>query len=450
MICCANALIPRRRGRAPWQQSAPAERTWIPAAVGRPLFCGGADMRVAAAVSCLYNLTQPEYHLLKPDAHGHYKWGGSSQYLSGQGQGWLEGDFDSTAFVNLPDATLSLRVNESVGLPPLGIDITWRGRVAPAAQAVHVAARSLRGGAVATVKVDIAAWPDGEFAALIAPDAASVGLGWCGGLVRFLRKGTEPVAPALRCRGDAVCLPLRLPPEQPMLLLDDLWLWSRVGAARRLVPAEQMRVSNDSFAARSPVTGKAFPWMDDDQTNALKVGADGKSLDMGIKINWSAKGDPHHDPNASVYGCTGGLDWNPSSRTGSERVTWTCRQRNNTPTELYTCEINPGSGLKSCVETTSGTMTKASCLSTCHVNDEEVVAPTAWPPPYMSDWAIQDATVRWYDRAIDGPVDINALSVYYTYGVHYRFPEVIGNVSFPALSATPVWRQIVNRLVITG
>eukprot|EP01052_Picozoa_sp_SAG31_P001948 SAG31_NODE_65_length_28565_cov_8.402914_29_plen_1206_part_00 len=400
----------------------------------------------AAAASCLYNLTQPAYHLLKADAHGHYKWGGSSQYLSGQGQGWLEGDFDSTAFVNVPGATLSLRLNGSAGLPALGVDITWRGQAAPpGAQAAHVAAESLSGGgAVATVDINITGWPDGEFAALIAPDAASVGRGWCGGLVRFLRKGTEPVAPGLQCRGDAACPPLRLPPGQPMLLMDDLWVWSRVGAARRLVPAEQMRVSNDSFATRSPVTGKAFPWMDDDQTNALRVGIGGKSLDMGIKINWSAKGDPHHDPNASVYGCTGELDWNASSRTGSERVTWSCRERSSAPSELYTCEINPGSGLKSCVETVSGTMTKASCLRTCHVGDVEAEPPTAWPPPYMSDWAIQDATVRWYDPAADGPVDINALSVYYTYGVHYKFPEVIGNVTFPALSGTPVWRLIVN------
>ena len=29
-------------------------------------------------------------------------------------------------------------------------------------------------------------------------------------------------------------------------------------------------------------------------------------------------------------------------------------------------------------------------------------------------------------------------------GVHYRLPEVLGNVSFPALSATPVWRRMIN------
>ena len=55
----------------------------------------------------------------------------------------------------------------------------------------------------------------GEFAAHIAPDAASVTAGWCGGMVRFLRKSTDPEAPSLQCRWGstaAPCPPLRLPP----------------------------------------------------------------------------------------------------------------------------------------------------------------------------------------------------------------------------------------------
>ena len=61
------------------------------------------ELRSAPAVapiasSCRWNLTQPAYYL-----SGSLP-GGSSQYLRGQGRGWLEGDFTSTAFVNVPNA----------------------------------------------------------------------------------------------------------------------------------------------------------------------------------------------------------------------------------------------------------------------------------------------------------------------------------------------------------
>ena len=72
------------------------------------------------------------------------------------------------AFVNVPNATLSLRLNSSELLPALSVEVSWRGRVAPSAKTLHVAAASLRGGG-AVLTVPIADWPDGEFAALIAP-----------------------------------------------------------------------------------------------------------------------------------------------------------------------------------------------------------------------------------------------------------------------------------------
>ena len=43
-----------------------------------------------AVVACTHNLTQPAYYF-SPGLQG-----GSSQYLRGQGEGWLEGDFTST------------------------------------------------------------------------------------------------------------------------------------------------------------------------------------------------------------------------------------------------------------------------------------------------------------------------------------------------------------------
>ena len=67
----------------------------------------------ANPVTCRWNITQPAYYF-----SSHLP-GGSSQYLSGQGAGFIEGDFDSTAYVNVPNGTLELRMNQS-GLPALG------------------------------------------------------------------------------------------------------------------------------------------------------------------------------------------------------------------------------------------------------------------------------------------------------------------------------------------
>ena len=412
------------------------------------LMCAGpllaaVGTAAATASTCTHNLTEPAYYFNASLQ------GGSSQYLQGQGTGWLEGDFSSTAFVNVPNASLLLRLNSSAStLPALGVDISWRGQDASKFAPMHVAAGKLP----ALLSFAIAAWPDGEFAALIVPDAASVARGWCGGLVRFLRKGTEPVTPSLQCvwGSSEPCAPLRLPPGQPMLLLDDLWIWSRLGAARRLIPGEQMRLGNSSWWAslrRSPKTGDRFPWIDDDQSHPLRVGSDQKSLVLGVKVNWATNTDPHHDPNSSIYACTGAVDWNPSSGTGSEQVSWACEENNATALQRFTCEINPANGKKACVVTDSGTMDKTECESACKYapstaqHEHELVDAPKWPPPHLNDWAIQDAEVRWYDAAVDGPVDVSALFIYYTYGVHYKFPEVIGNVSFPALSGTPVWRR---------
>ena len=66
-------------------------------------------------------------------------------------------------------------------------------------------------------------------------------------------------------RDNANCNALRLPPGQPMLLLDDLWISSRAGTARRLIPAQQLRVVNDSFPVVSPTGGQHYPYMEDNE-----------------------------------------------------------------------------------------------------------------------------------------------------------------------------------------
>ena len=197
--------------------------------------------------------------------------------------------------------------------------------------------------------------------------------------------------------------PLSVAAGQPLLLLDDLFVWSRPGAARRLIPAEQLRVSNDSFAQRSPVTGNHYTWMEDDPQHSLQLSADSKSLEMGILINWGSRVPPNHDADAATFKCTGELLGSAGghSAAGSEGVAWTCRQRNDTQSTHYTCEIDAGSGKKTCRIAPGGTLSKASCESTCGKDEERdeeraaaiAIAIAASAPP-ASSWPVQQAIPR--------------------------------------------------------
>lgn len=329
--------------------------------------------QIGAAQTCAFNLTQPAFQLGS-------EWpGGASWYTVPQGSGWIQGDWVEPAFVDTSTATLTVALNPSapndatVGLAVL---IEKAGRLF---LTTHI--NVSRGGSPVSADIDVSGLPDGEFTTLIRPDATSVARGWCGGLVRYLRKSTTA-----RSERDVASAPV-LPVDAPLLFVDDYWIANRSEGVRRVLhQATQLRVSNDSFATLRP-----HPWIAADRGLELQ-GSD--ILQLGVRVNYGSAVSPLHDPNSLPFDCTANISRDDSA--------WSCVARSSPDARVPT--------------TARGSMR---------------VMPTG--------------AVRWYDSAVDGPVNVSQVGIFFTYGTnHSHYPTTIGNVSFPALSATPVWDRTLS------
>ena len=322
--------------------------------------------------SCLHNLTQPGFRL--PGSNLPF----SSESLVAQGAGWLEGGFVSLAFLNSGTATLRLRLN-STGLPNLAVTVRVLGlpaHVAPQQFGMRLSGSS---GQPQKLTINITTWPDGEYTAIIEPDVDSTSKGgWCGGIVRWLRKQTHPDAPI---PPHHVALPAAL--DIPLLFVDDFWVWSRNGSQRRLIPAQLLKVSNESFPARfAPGTTErlgAGGWMMPIEnplgtgTVPITVGADNSSFSFEVAVNHKIQ-SPASDPNASRYTCTASIE---HSSTGSD-VAWSCVEHNYN---------------------TSGRHQ----LALITQEPQRV----SLPPFYKMK------RVRWYNATTDGAVDIHEMRVWF-------------------------------------
>ena len=89
--------------------------------------------------------------------------GGSSEFQQAQGAGWLEAEFDSLAYLNVGEATLTLRLNSTA--LPLGLRVVVAVEGLPAPKKFSV----IMGNRSQVLPIDISSWPDGEFAVQLAP-----------------------------------------------------------------------------------------------------------------------------------------------------------------------------------------------------------------------------------------------------------------------------------------
>lgn len=320
--------------------------------------------------TCLHNLTQPGFRLPGSTPL-------SSESLVAQGAGWLEGGFGSLAFVNSGTATLRLRLN-STGLPNLAVRVRVLGlpdHVAPQQFGMRL---SGSGKQPQQLTIDIATWPDGEYTAIIEPDVNSASKGWCGGIVRWLRKQTHPDAPI---PSHHVALPASL--DIPVLLVDDFWVWSRNGSQRRLIPAQLLKVSNESFPARfaAGTTERlgAGGWMAPIENPRgtgivpITLSTDNSSFSFEVAVNHRIQ-SPASDPNASRYTCIASIE---HSSTGSD-VAWSCVEHS---------------------DNTSGRHQSALITQ----KPQRVTL----PPFYRMK------RVRWYNATTDGPVAIHEMRVWF-------------------------------------
>ena len=318
-----------------------------------------------------------------------------------QGSGWVEGDFSAAAFSG-SHAALVLAAN-STALPPLSVLIrrVRAGVVLPTV----VARGAVSASRAMNLSIDIRSWPNGEYTIAAAPDEGSARRGWCGELRRFLRKVEPQRAPR---RGAAVYLRI----DQPTLFLDDFFIAYRARTARTLVPAVQQRIANDSFCGT-----KRHPWMKIDRPPQRACGT--CAIEFGLRVNYGSAVSPLDDPASEQYDCSGIL--NATARDGS-RV-WTCWLRRSD----MDVDADPEVGMPSPFHT------------------DEAAVPSkqdAWPPPPLHNWPIASTRVRYYVAA-DGPVDLTQISVFYTYGSDSgHAPTVINNMTFSALSGTPVWQRL--------
>ena len=301
-----------------------------------------------------------------------------------QGSGWLQGDFLTVAYRG-SRATLSLALNTTAGTPPLTVD------VASAARGLRPTSAELNGTQPVRLALDIAAMSEGQHAVRITPDSASRDRGWCGELVRFLRKA----APASRPSPPSAAIPLRL--GQPVLFFDEFFVASRQNLSRRLVPAIQSRISNDSFCV------KPHPWMKVDR--GLTLTAAGR-LDFGMRVDYASATSPLANPASEGYDCSGQFD------TAGRPPTWSCARRPSEHDGL--ADVRTGKAIGSDLDSSSNAQVPAN----------------AWPPPAFPNWPLPSTAVRHYVGS-DGPVDLKAMSIFYTYGEDGgRNATRIGSVTF--------------------
>jgi hypothetical protein len=353
------------------------------------------DIKAMPGMACLHNLTQARFLLPSVEQY--------SEYQEAQGAGWLEGGFTSLAFVNSETATLRLQLN-STALPKLAVTVQVKGLPTHTTPQFGL---QFSGSAQQSqqLTINISSWPDGEYTTLIQPDADSVSKGgWCGGIIRWLRKQTHPDAPVPLPH---VALPAAL--NVPLLLFDDFWVWSRNGSQRRVIPAQLLKVSNQTFPAQfKPGTTErigAGPWMMPIE-NPLGTGTvpittlSNHSFSFNLALNHKTL-PPASDPNASKYTCTASIE---HSSTNSD-VTWSCADH-----EDYT-----------------GTTQQPVTTTT---------QPQVSLPPFD-----KIKRVRWYNASTDGPVPIRSMSVWFNDLIIQEHDTVVDNVTFKLSAAYAYWTR---------
>jgi hypothetical protein len=390
------------------------------------------------AAVCRHNLTQPDYVLDAPGC----PWtplapgclpGGSSESLAAQGAGWLEGGFTSLAYVNQERAELELKLN-STGLPLLTVAVGFVDQGAPLRNFTVGITHGERGPTL--TQIDVRGL-HGEFVALIAPDAASRGRGWCGSFARWLRVRTEPavgIPPPARA--------LLLPPGKPTLLFDDFWLQSRQGTARRVVPAQQMRLSNSSWPpqhAGSSTRLGAGAWVSPIEnppgsgSAALHFNKDNQSVSFEAALNHEFRTSPASDPNATRLICSGEIA--KASTSDAEIEQFVCMTKPKTP-------MHVDHGDDSSVPPSSTTAATAAVATA----RQSGAAPKQWPPPQLPPrWSWTETLVRWYTPATDGPVDVQALGVFFNDlgSPHWDpIPVTGGGPSLGLAAAYPYWQRL--------
>ena len=396
---------------------------------------GGGGRRLVAAW-CLHNLTQPDYVLdapacpWSPFAPGCLP-GGSSESSTAQGAGWVEGDFTSLAYVNQEQAVFELQLN-STGLPSLTVAVAFVGVGLPR-QLRNLTMHIANGSREPTrARIDVQGLPDGEFVALVAPDAASRTRGWCGSFVRWLRVHTEPTSSI-----PATSMPLLLPPGKPTLLFDDFWLQSRRGTSRRVIPAKQLRVTNQTWP-RQYVTPSgtqrlgAGAWMVPIEnplgtgTVTLRSSPDNKSISFEAALNHEFRTSPDADPNATRLICSGEI---------------TMPFTSDAEIDQFVCRAKTTADYNSSMDTLPSVVAAATTAAPDG-------AQKPWPPPQLPPrWSWPETHVRWYDPASDGPVDVHALGVFFNdLGSPHWSPLVFGNgsarVTLGLAAAYPYWQRL--------
>lgn len=406
------------------------------------------------AGGCLHNLTQPNFVLdpstcpLAPLSPGCLP-GGSSESLAAQGAGWLEGGFTSVAYVNQAQADLELKLN-STGLPPLAVVVSFVGDVSKQLQKFTM--RLANQDEPTLRQIDVAGL-QGEFVALIAPDAASQTRGWCGSFMRWLRVRTEPVAsipPPMK--------PLLLPPGKPMLLFDDFWLQSRQGTSRRVMPAKQMRLSNSSWPPQFVTPGSAVrqrigagAWVvpiEDPPGSGiapLHFSHDNRSVSFEAALNHEFGTPPASDPNSTRLVCSG--DITEAFTSDAEIEQFTCRPKASATGHGGDDSSNPSlrfapAATESVVATTTvATVAAVAPPSTNAASGAE----RPWPPAQLPPrWSWAETIVRWYDPALDGPVDVQSLGVFFNDmgSPHWEPIPVLGGPSLGLAAAYPYWQRL--------
>jgi hypothetical protein len=331
-------------------------------------------MMVAAASSCRHNLTEPSSCVSSCCS--------LPSSARAQGSGWVEGDLVADSFAG-PHAQLHLATNSSKQLPALTVVVKrfLAGRLLP-----RVIGRGQLAGssfAATEVTLDIRDWRVGEHMIAIFPDKQSQQAGWCGQLNRFVRKTNKATS-----TGSAAAVTVEtLRIGQPVLFLDDRFIAERRGVVRRVIPAIQQRISNDSFCSRR------HPWMKIDRGPSIRCSK--CPLSFGMKVNYGNSTGPLTDPASEAYDCSGVL-----GKTDDGSRQWTCLERGSSKSEeTATAQHRPAHN----TETT-----------------------TAWPPRSAPSWPLASTAVRHYDSRTDGPVDITQMSVFYTYH-HLRAEQNYGD-----------------------